>query len=145
LKKLLFFLILFLLLATAGGYIKRIAFTTQSTKDKQEHGILTNDKAFQNKENVLPSDIPAYVHEVYQYIQKYNRAKKGYVGGRTFYNREKLLPSKDANNYTILYREWDVHPKKSGTNRGAERLVTGSNGSAYYTSDHYQTFTKLNQ
>lgn len=129
----------------AGWYIGRISFETQPIKDKQDQLILKKDKASQNNKNVLQSDIPAYVHDVYQYIQKYNRAKKGYVGGRTFYNREKHLPVKDTYNHKILYREWDVHPKKTGTNRGAERLVTGSDGTAYYTSDHYQTFTKLIQ
>ncbi len=43
----------------------------------------------------------------------------------------------------ITYQEWDVNRKVSGVNRGAERLITGSDGSAYYTSDHYRTFTKI--
>ena len=43
----------------------------------------------------------------------------------------------------ISYQEWDVNPKVHNVNRGAERLVTGSDGSAYYTSDHYRTFTKV--
>jgi len=28
-------------------------------------------------------------------------------------------------------------------NRGPERIVTGSDGRAYYTSDHYTTFTEM--
>ena len=44
----------------------------------------------------------------------------------------------------ITYREWDINPKPSGPGgRGAERLVTGSDGSAYYTADHYQTFIRI--
>jgi ribonuclease T1 len=38
-----------------------------------------------------------------------------------------------------------VQSYQPGTNRGAERLVTGSDGSAYYTSDHYQTFRRIQQ
>ena len=43
----------------------------------------------------------------------------------------------------IAYQEWDVNPKVEGVNRGTERLVTGSDGSAYVTADHYRTFTKI--
>lgn len=38
---------------------------------------------------------------------------------------------------------WDVNPYVKGFDRGAERLVTGSDGKAYYTSDHYATFVQL--
>ena len=53
------------------------------------------------------------------------------------------MPKTDANGKPITYREWDVNPSQPGVNRGAERLVTGSDGSAWYTSDHYQTFTRI--
>ena len=43
----------------------------------------------------------------------------------------------------INYQEWDVNRHVPGKDRGAERLVTGSDGSAYYTSDHYRTFTRV--
>ena len=43
----------------------------------------------------------------------------------------------------IKYREWDTHPLRHGVNRGAERLITGSDGSAYFTEDHYRTFKKI--
>jgi guanyl-specific ribonuclease Sa len=36
-----------------------------------------------------------------------------------------------------------VNPKVEGVNRGTERLITGSDGSAYVTADHYKTFTKV--
>ena len=38
--------------------------------------------------------------------------------------------------------KWDVHPYKKGVNRGSERVVTGSDGSSYYTQDHYMTFVR---
>ncbi|MGO9868230.1 MAG: ribonuclease domain-containing protein [Rhodomicrobium sp.] len=43
----------------------------------------------------------------------------------------------------MTYQEWDVNPRVPGVNRGAQRLVTGSDGSAYYTDDHYKTFTQI--
>jgi guanyl-specific ribonuclease Sa len=36
-----------------------------------------------------------------------------------------------------------MHLKAEGRNRGAERLVTGSDGRAWYTGDHYRTFTEV--
>jgi guanyl-specific ribonuclease Sa len=62
----------------------------------------------------------------------------GYVGGKTFHNRERKLPFGH-------YREYDVHPKVSGRNRGAERVVIEQQtGKAYYTGDHYRSFVPLN-
>lgn len=89
------------------------------------------------------SDVPAYVLEVLAFVEKNGEAPEGYVGGRAFQNREKRLPQTDPSGQRIRYREWDVHPKVAGQNRGAERLVTGSDRSAWYTKDHYKTFLKI--
>jgi hypothetical protein len=35
----------------------------------------------------------------------------------------------------VTYREWDVNPNIKGVDRGGERLVTRSDGSAWYTND----------
>lgn len=88
-------------------------------------------------------DIPQKVWDTYRYIKKNNRAQNGYVGGRKFGNYEKLLPIKNEKGQKVNYREWDVNPKKKGKNRGAQRLVTSNDGHAYYTSDHYRSFKKL--
>jgi guanyl-specific ribonuclease Sa len=68
----------------------------------------------------------------------------GYKGGRVFENRGPgmRLP-KSGSNGPIKYREWDVNSYTEGVNRSGERLVTGSDGSAYYTTNHYGTFTRL--
>ncbi|MBT2499560.1 hypothetical protein J7E25_10665 [Agromyces sp. ISL-38] len=57
-----------------------------------------------------------------------------------FKNSESTLPSTDAVGGSITYREWDVNPYVQGVNRGADRMVTGSDGSAYFTTDHYESF-----
>lgn len=67
----------------------------------------------------------------------------GTRGGDTFRNREGRLPKRSANGKPITYKEWDVNPKERGRGRDAERIVTGSDGSAWYTLDHYQTFTQI--
>ena len=78
-----------------------------------------------------------------KYVDDHEAAMDGYEGGRTFGNFEKRLPQTDGKGQRIKYREWDVNPLKPGVNRGAERLVTGSDGSAHYTSDHYDSFKKI--
>ena len=61
----------------------------------------------------------------------------GYIGGGAFQNRERRLPRGH-------YREYDVNPKIRGRSRGAERIVIEQDtGRAYYTGDHYRTFTPL--
>jgi guanyl-specific ribonuclease Sa len=96
---------------------------------------------------VEPGQIPKAARETLAYIRKHQSAPPGYVGGRRFgnYGRggEQKLPVRDAQGRTIQYQEWDIHPKIQGRNRGPERLVTGSDGRAWYTADHYFSFTEL--
>lgn len=87
--------------------------------------------------------IPQKVLDVLQYVRQNNRAMDGYVGGRNFGNFESRLPKTSANGQRIQYQEWDVNPKVRGQNRGAERLITGSDNRAYYTNDHYNSFTEV--
>ena len=65
-------------------------------------------------------------------------ALPGYIDGRAFQNREhRLSPGR--------YREYDMNPKIRGRSRDAERIVIEQDtGKAYYTDDHYRTFTPLN-
>jgi ribonuclease T1 len=108
---------------------------TRKHKHKRYKDRRTADK--------LPEGVPEKVQKVLQYVDEHHKAPQGYVGGRTFQNRERRLPLKDRAGKPIRYREWDVNPKVRGKNRGPERLVTGSDGSAYYTPDHYRTFIKI--
>jgi ribonuclease T1 len=58
-------------------------------------------------------------------------------------NGDEHLPPTDGSGKPITYQEWDVNPKVPGQDRGNERIVTGSDGSAWYSPDHYQTFQRL--
>ncbi len=70
--------------------------------------------------------------------QHEGKALPGYIGGGAFQNRERRLPRGH-------YREYDVNPKIRGRSRDAERIVIEQDtGKAYYTADHYVTFTPLN-
>ena len=87
--------------------------------------------------------IPEKVLKVLEYVHQHDRAPEGYVGGRKFGNFEKRLPLKDQSGKNMKYQEWDVNPKKSGRNRGTERLITSENKRAWYTGDHYESFTEI--
>lgn len=112
-----------------------------NTYDKQNTTTTKrNSQTNTTQESFGINDIPANVVEVLQYIMANGKPMDGYVGGRTFYNRENQLPMNDDKGNRISYQEWDVHPKVQGQNRGRERIVTGDDGRSWYTNDHYKTF-----
>ncbi len=55
--------------------------------------------------------------------------------GSTFRNAERRLPARKLG----YYREYTV-PTPGSDDRGARRLIVGSGGELYYTSDHYESF-----
>ena len=102
-----------------------------------------NGKPAEVKAEALPKGVPDKVAKVLAYVDEHDEAMKGYEGGRTFGNYERRLPAAEKNGRKIKYQEWDVNPLRPGVNRGAERMITGSDDSAWYTSDHYETFIKI--
>lgn len=58
--------------------------------------------------------------------------------GVEFKNFERRLPNKPRGHY----REW-VHPTTGQRGPGAQRVVTGKTGEAFYTWDHYETFVRI--
>ena len=95
---------------------------------------------------VAVSDIPPCAWSTLDYVRSHRTAPPGFLGGRYFGNYGSnggtKLPS-EANGRRIAYQEWDVRRKRDRRSRGAERLVTGSDGRAWYTADHYCTFTEM--
>lgn len=83
---------------------------------------------------------PQTAKDLLEAIQQHNgKSLPGYIGGGAFQNRERRLPRGH-------YREYDVNPKIRGRSRDAERIVIEyDTGKAYYTDDHYRTFTPLNE
>ncbi len=94
-----------------------------------------------------PVAIPHKVLEVLSRIDAAGAAPSGFKGGGRFLNdgrgSAQALPRTDGAGSAITYREWDVNPYKPGVDRGVERLVTGSDGSAWYTNDHYNSFIRV--
>ena len=60
------------------------------------------------------------------------------IGGDTFGNREKLLPTKSGRKYY----ECDIDTLHAKA-RGVKRIVFSNDGLIYYTDDHYESFTRL--
>ena len=58
--------------------------------------------------------------------------------GVVFNNAERRLPDEPRG----YYREYTV-PTPGSADRGARRIITGKNGEYYYTSDHYDTFRRV--
>ncbi|WP_156300580.1 ribonuclease domain-containing protein [Streptobacillus canis] len=84
----------------------------------------------------IREDIPEEVYEVIKKIEKNKfNPPKGVRGNRKWLNRDSKLPIE------YEYREFDIHPKINDRNK--IRIVFGSDGSIYYTVDHYETFIKL--
>ena len=117
--------------------------STQQSGQKEAKVRKKTDKESTDYQSNKKSKIPQKVYEVLKYIKENGTAPDGYVGGRKFGNYEKQLPQKNENGRRINYQEWDVNPKKQGRNRGAERLVTGSNSKAYFTKNHYKSFIEI--
>ncbi|WP_234736263.1 ribonuclease domain-containing protein [Tellurirhabdus bombi] len=122
---------------------------SQSANKTQRQSQERHQKASRTKrtpEKYAPqreSAIPQKVYTILEYVQSKGRSPEGYVGGRRFGNYEGHLPRQDLSGQVIKYQEWDVNPKKKGKNRGAERLVTGSDRRAWYTRDHYNSFVEV--
>ena len=60
--------------------------------------------------------------------------------GRSFHNRERLLPQRGRG----YYREYTVRTP-GARDRGARRIVAGGGGEYYYTADHYRSFRRIRE
>ncbi|MCB0995691.1 MAG: ribonuclease [Acidimicrobiales bacterium] len=58
--------------------------------------------------------------------------------GTTFFNREGILPDEPEG----YYAEYTVETPGS-PDRGARRIVAGSDGELFYTDDHYDSFREI--
>ena len=90
---------------------------------------------------------PQHIQDALTTIKRTGNPPSGYKGGDVFQNDGRgggqVLPKTDTGGNPITYREYDVQPYQQGVNRGAERIVRGSDGSTWYTTDHYKTFARI--
>lgn len=128
---------------TFGGCAWGIAttvFKPAKVVDKAYDGVNAArkaSKAAKTADNVLPIGPGSEkAWTVLNRVDAKGAPLPGYKGGRVFENTQGRLPETPG----VTYKEWDVNPYVKGVNRGPERIVTGSDGSAYWTGDHYDTF-----
>ncbi|MFD8951573.1 putative T7SS-secreted protein [Streptomyces xanthophaeus] len=100
----------------------------------------------------VPKTIPAEALESLQDVSKYGFS---WMGGPDFYgpkswwsepfensgkNGGYQLPTHEPSGKPINYSEYGTYPSPDNPKPGGERWVLGSDGSAYYTPTHYQTY-----
>ena len=67
----------------------------------------------------------------------------GTAAGSKYKNIDGKLPIQTIDGKDITYREFDVNNRLPNLPRDKERFVVGSDGSVYYTNDHYATFIQV--
>ena len=130
------------------------AFEGLSEVEKKKHSIISLD----NFKGVIPQEIKESVKSIWETgrlpedkLWKKAQGPKEYENIPENNSGGHILPEKDVNGNPITYTEYDVKPPeltnkengKLGLDRGKHRLVVGSNGSIYYSPDHYLTFIRL--
>lgn len=93
----------------------------------------------------LPDDVKEYYnrYENDNWETTSNDLVGGMKAGKKYKNKSKVLPTKDSDGESISYKEYDAEYSNEDGNRGTKRFVRGSDGSTYYTDDHYKTFRKV--
>ena len=128
--------------------------TTAGTEDVQWEDPaapeLDEDGTYNSKEDVSLY-LHLYDHLPSNYITKNEARDLGWtggsvevyapgcaIGGDRFGNREGLLPKAEGR----TYYECDIDTIGQSS-RGAKRIIFSNDGLAYYTEDHYESFTQL--
>lgn len=115
-------LVLFVVLALAGGALAE-------ARHRPDHALPV----------IHVDDLPSEARDTLALIKQggpfpYKR------DGVVFGNRERRLPSRPSG----YYREYTV-PTPGARDRGARRIVAGTEGEYYYTDDHYNTFGRIRE
>jgi ribonuclease T1 len=114
--------------------------STQSSSNipqSQDNSLIMRDVKVYDLEGDLAYEGDIDLAPVFDRIERGERDSHD-NDGSVFSNREGLLPQKPKG----YYHEYVVRtPGMSSV--GPQRLILGENGEAYYTSDHYDTFTQV--
>ena len=131
--------------------------TMKSEGGSSESGEIVNEDLGKiNEEQTIKDNFDSLTDKEKEVFGKYEKnGWKGQYGkegpskaGGDFDNTGEgggeILPRKDANGNDITYKEFDINKKDPVTNnRDSKRFVSGSDGSVYYTDDHYMTFKRI--
>lgn len=119
--------------------------TSEGTADAYQYQQLKQqlaaEEAAGSQINAKNINVPQKATDILKYIQEKNSPPPYYKGGSVYKNSP---PAEELPEGGAFY-EYDVNPKVFGQPRGPERIIIDTNtGKAWYTDDHYETFTPLN-
>lgn len=101
------------------------------------HGTTTHPQVSSSSPAVALSSLPPQAAQTVALIEKggpFPYSQDGVV----FDNNEHLLPSESRG----FYHEYTV-TTPGASDRATRRIVTGQDGSYYYTDDHYESFERV--
>ena len=111
-------------------------------------GTGSNDLEDTKEEQTIKDNFDNLTDQEKEVFGKYE--KNGWIGqygkegpskaGREYKNIGESLPKYGADGKPIEYKEFDINNVKP---RDSKRFVSGSDGSVYYTDDHYMTFKRI--
>ena len=146
--------------ATASTNLAKTSLEIKAMKSEgsssNSEEIINEDLGEINEEQQIKDNFDRLTDKEKEVFGKYE--KNGWIGqygkngptnaGAKFENdgrfRGDILSRKDANGNDIIYKEFDINKKDPVTNfRDNKRFVRGSDGSIYYTDDHYITFRRI--
>jgi|GEM_PF-3312757 len=118
-------------------------------EDNPENNIVvTEDGLYTSKDEValyiatfhkLPSNYMTKAEAGGSIKTLWTTTNKASIGGDTFGNRERLLPSAPGRTFIELDIDYN------GGSRGAKRIVYSSDFRIFYTSDHYDSFVEYDK
>ena len=107
---------------------------------------MIRDRLLSESEDDLDGDIPEDIEKAIDEILS-GKDRPNVRNPKRFENDgrddSEVLPEEDENGNPIDYTEHDVNPKPPKQPRDGRRVVTGGDGSVYYTTDHYKTFIRV--
>jgi ribonuclease T1 len=122
-----------LLVALAVGYGIRAADSDTSARTSTPTtGATSTTRA------AALSTLPSEVRATVRLIRRGGPFPYPHNDGVVFHNNEHRLP-REPDGY---YREYTV-PTPGSPDRGARRLIVGRSGEYWYTSDHYESFRRV--
>ena len=146
-----------LLLAVAGGMLTEDLMTGPSgtlfgsgkLDSLEKDGMYYEPGTGTNVQTGQFDDLPANAKDAYKGYEQngwkgnYSGQTPGTKAGGAWDNAYGDLPTNTSSGAPITYKEFDVNNKILGAGRDAERFLYGSDGSIYYTPNHYTTLIKI--
>ncbi|HEM5313756.1 TPA: hypothetical protein U1364_002198 [Streptococcus suis] len=124
-------------------YVSDVAKTTDKLDDGKD-GL----KGLQGSKSL--SELPQNVQDAYKgydgvsWQGNYKGQTPKTAAGKKFDNLQSYLPKVDSSGNKISYKEYDVNNYIADVGkRDNQRFVRGSDGSVYYTWNHYDSFVKV--